>query len=141
MVEFNHGAQYQGRRDRAARERGRLANRRDQDASGQGRTSGAQGATRRRTERPAPYGSPAQVPRDGSVAQPSTGRPRKADHEGGEGGDPRLRPGGRLILDSSAILAVLLLELERESILDRMDDAASVAVGAPTLAETSLVAV
>lgn len=44
-----------------------------------------------------------------------------------------------MILDSSAILAILLREPGCERLLDRVGAAAVVAVGAPTLVETALV--
>jgi ribonuclease VapC len=46
-----------------------------------------------------------------------------------------------VILDASPILAVLFEERDRVAILDLLDDTEVVAVGAPTLVETSLVAV
>jgi ribonuclease VapC len=46
-----------------------------------------------------------------------------------------------VILDSSVILAVAFEEQQRDVILNRLDDADVVAVGAPTLTETALVAV
>jgi ribonuclease VapC len=46
-----------------------------------------------------------------------------------------------LILDSSAILAVLFEEDGHERIVDAMSDADALAVGAPTLVETGMVAV
>jgi len=46
-----------------------------------------------------------------------------------------------VILDASPILAVLFEERERDAILDLLDETEVVAAGAPTLVETSLVAV
>lgn len=44
-----------------------------------------------------------------------------------------------MILDTSAIVAVILQEPDYESLLERIAGAATVAVGAPTLAEAALV--
>ena len=44
-----------------------------------------------------------------------------------------------MILDSSAVVAVLLREPGFEALLDQLDAAPSPAVGAPTLAETGIV--
>lgn len=44
-----------------------------------------------------------------------------------------------MILDSSAILAVVFREPECETLLDRIESSQAVAVGAPTLAETGIV--
>ena len=46
-----------------------------------------------------------------------------------------------MILDSSAILAVLFEEDGHEQIVDAMSDADVLAIGAPTLVETGLVAI
>jgi ribonuclease VapC len=44
-----------------------------------------------------------------------------------------------LVLDASAIVAVLLAEPLRESLLERVEAASTVAVGTPTLVEAALV--
>jgi ribonuclease VapC len=44
-----------------------------------------------------------------------------------------------VILDSSAIVAILLREPGHQTLLDRLADAASAAVGAPTLTESGIV--
>ncbi|HUG81910.1 MAG TPA: type II toxin-antitoxin system VapC family toxin [Bryobacterales bacterium] len=44
-----------------------------------------------------------------------------------------------LVLDSSAMLAILLREPGHEDLLQRIDEASLVAVGAPTLVETGIV--
>jgi ribonuclease VapC len=44
-----------------------------------------------------------------------------------------------MILDSSAIIAVVLREPGFENVVDRIADADSLAIGAPTLAETGIV--
>ena len=44
-----------------------------------------------------------------------------------------------LVLDSSAMLAILLGEPGHEELLQRIEEASLVAVGAPTLAETGMV--
>jgi ribonuclease VapC len=44
-----------------------------------------------------------------------------------------------VILDSSAVIAILLRESGYERLVDAIDEAPSVAIGAPTLAETGLV--
>jgi ribonuclease VapC len=44
-----------------------------------------------------------------------------------------------VILDTSAILAVLFAEPEREELLDKISDARIVGIGAPTLVESGIV--
>lgn len=44
-----------------------------------------------------------------------------------------------MILDSSALVAIALGEPERDALLDRIDAAETVAVGAPTLVEAGIV--
>lgn len=44
-----------------------------------------------------------------------------------------------MIVDSSAVVAILLEQPGHESLLDRIDDASTVGIGAPTLVETGIV--
>jgi ribonuclease VapC len=44
-----------------------------------------------------------------------------------------------VILDTSAILAILYDEPERDEFLDKIDDADQIGIGAPTLTETAIV--
>jgi len=44
-----------------------------------------------------------------------------------------------MILDSSALVAIVLREPEQDRILERMDAAARLSIGAPTLVETAIV--
>src|SRR5205823_5704732 len=55
--------------------------------------------------------------------------------------DPRLRAGGRVIVDSSAVVAVLLGQRGHDGLLDRLESATTVGIGAPTLVETGIVLV
>src|SRR6185369_1990051 len=45
----------------------------------------------------------------------------------------------RVIVDSSAVLAVILREPDHETVLDKLVAAGAIGIGAPTLAETSIV--
>lgn len=62
-------------------------------------------------------------------------------HEGGARGDPRNRTGGRVIIDSSAVIPVLLREPGHGPVLDRLLEGDRIRIGAPTLVETSMVLV
>ena len=44
-----------------------------------------------------------------------------------------------MIVDSSAVLAVILREPDHEAVLDKLVAAGAIGIGAPTLAETSIV--
>lgn len=51
----------------------------------------------------------------------------------------RHRAGGRVIVDSSALVAVLLREPGYEAVLDELTEGAAIRVGAPTLVEAGIV--
>jgi hypothetical protein len=63
----------------------------------------------------------------------------EAGPQGRAGDDPRLRPGGRVIVDSSAIVAILLKEPGCERLRGHLAAAEQVGIGAPTVVESSLV--
>ena len=44
-----------------------------------------------------------------------------------------------MILDASAIVAIVLRERDRDELLDKLESASTAGVGAPTLAETAIV--
>ena len=66
--------------------------------------------------------------RAGPAADPGRGRR-----------DPRLRPGRRMTLDSSVLIAILFEDSGYLDLVDRILTADHVRVGAPTLVETSMV--
>src|SRR5215475_9628866 len=63
----------------------------------------------------------------------------QANHTQGARGDSRLWPGGRVIVDTSAIVAILLREPGWEAVMTRLGADSVPAIGAPTLAEVGLV--
>src|SRR5690606_12537808 len=74
----------------------------------------------------------------GLAARP--GRPaRTRPHACRARAHPRLRGGGRVILDASALLAIVFREAGFEGLLERIRQAPAVAAGTPTLAETGIV--
>src|SRR6266545_7802976 len=140
MVPFYHdGAQHQGSRDRGARGQGRPDDGRNEDArreggpTGTGRTpqvedlSGRAGRTR------------APLSRGGGLAEDSSRRSRQADVQGRTRGDPRLRPRRRVIVDTPAIVAVILEEPQSERLLELMLREPALGIGTPTLAESGIV--
>jgi ribonuclease VapC len=71
------------------------------------------------------------------MALPSVTTP--PTQQGGGGGNPGVWTGRSMILDTSAIIAILLREPLVDALLEALNRAPSVAVGAPTLVETSIV--
>src|SRR5262245_45404795 len=73
------------------------------------------------------------------MAAGAGGRPRQGSSARGARGNSGLRVRGRVILDSSVVLAVLLREPGHEHLLDLMAAEGALAIGAPTVAETGIV--
>src|SRR5690606_27199720 len=79
------------------------------------------------------------IPRAGGLVAASRGAAGSRAGTQGARADPRLRPTWRMIVDASALLAIIFKEAGHESVLDRILAAPAVAAGAPTLAETGIV--
>ena len=80
-----------------------------------------------------------RFPRGGDLAADPAGPARQTGVQGGTRGDPRLRPGRRMIIDSSAILAIIGKEPGYERIVHELAAAPGTRIGAPTRLESGIV--
>src|SRR6056297_1170818 len=121
-----HGAEHQERRGRAVGRRARRTRAHVQDRGGAERPRGAPGRGAR-GERPRPGRAPPAAPRARRVALPARRAARNPRRTRRTRAHPRLRPGGRVIVDASALVAIVLREDGWERLLAALD-AAGIAV-------------
>src|ERR1019366_6727779 len=139
LVCFHHGAEHQGRRDGTTGRRGGPARGRDQDPRGEGRPAGTEGTAgpARATGRSRREASP--VPGTRGLAPAADRSAEQPPQPSGARGAARLRPRRGVILDSSAVIAMLLREPGWEALTERVSQSPQPAIGAATLAETGAV--
>src|SRR5271166_350112 len=138
MVPFVYGAEHQGSRDRTPGGRGRGIDGNDEDRSRPVRPApGPPSAVR--SVGPAAGGTSHPVPRGGNLAADAAGPDWQAGVQSGTRGDPRFRRARRMIIDSSAILAVIGKEPGYERIIHELAASPGTRIGAPTRLETGIV--
>src|SRR5712691_5266186 len=139
LREAAHAAEHQGPRDGTTRRRGRRAYGREQDTRDPCRLAGAQTASRVPRQTAEPQGGDAQVPPARRMAARPFRGARAAPRPRGGRRDPRIRSRGRMILDSSALVAIFTQESGHEGLIDAVAEAPAAGVGAPTLVEAGIV--
>src|SRR5258708_5311895 len=133
------GSEHQERRSRTARLRSRRSRRREQDRSG------PPGARRAAQPACAPRGAEgssscdARISRARDLGRHPSSAARTPPDSSREGRHSRVRPGGRVIIDASALVAIVLREPGFEGLEQKIAGAKVTAVGCPTATEAAIV--